>query len=87
MLLQLEITEAALMRKKKRARKVLRWVSSAGSVRTADSMISVPAIRRFSIPPLPIDTMKIDQSFVRDIETDPNDAAIVDAVVGDGAPS
>ncbi len=37
--------------------------------------------RSVTLKSLPIDTIKIDKSFIRDIQTDANDAAIITAII------
>jgi EAL domain-containing protein (putative c-di-GMP-specific phosphodiesterase class I) len=78
--LQLEITESLLIRDIERASSVLREISENGITIAIDdfgtgySSLSV-------LKSLPIDILKIDQSFVRDLGRDLGDSAIVAAIV------
>ncbi|MDB5796207.1 MAG: response regulator receiver protein [Paucimonas sp.] len=78
--LQLEITESLLIRDLEKATAVLREISEAGITIAIDdfgtgySSLSV-------LKALPIDILKIDQSFVRDLGKTGSDTAIVAAIV------
>jgi diguanylate cyclase (GGDEF)-like protein len=78
--LQLEITESLLIRDVEKATSVLREISESGITIAIDdfgtgySSLSV-------LKALPIDILKIDQSFVRDLGKDLGDNAIVAAIV------
>ncbi|MET0962634.1 MAG: EAL domain-containing protein [Noviherbaspirillum sp.] len=80
-LLHLEITESMLMRDLERASSMLRQLSENGIAIAIDdfgsgySSLSV-------LKSLPIDILKIDHSFVRDLGKTAGDTAIVAAVVG-----
>ena len=78
--LVLEITETVMMERAGQAREVLDAVVATG-VRVAiddfgTGYASLSYLRRF-----PVHSVKIDREFVRDIETDAGDAAIVRAIV------
>jgi diguanylate cyclase (GGDEF)-like protein len=79
--LGLELTESILMRNPDVAVSVLSDLKSMGVKVSIDDFgtghSSLSYLKRF-----PIDAVKIDQSFVREITTSPDDAAIAEAVIG-----
>jgi diguanylate cyclase (GGDEF)-like protein len=79
-LLQLEITESSAMQNAQAAIQTLRELKALGVGLSIDDFgtgySSLSYLRRF-----PIDTLKIDQSFIRDIGADPDDAAIASAII------
>jgi predicted signal transduction protein with EAL and GGDEF domain len=82
--LELELTETFLMQDSKSTATVLEALKSMGVQLALDDFgtgySSLSYMRRF-----PIDTLKIDQSFVRNLATDADDASIVSAVINMGS--
>ncbi|OGR90711.1 MAG: hypothetical protein A2992_08480 [Elusimicrobia bacterium RIFCSPLOWO2_01_FULL_59_12] len=78
--LELEITESIAMQNADFTHVVLNHVKEMGVRIAMDDFgtgySSLSYLRKF-----PIDTLKIDQSFVRDLTSDPNDAAIANAII------
>jgi len=81
--LELELTETVLMEDSRSAAEVLVELKEIGVQLALDDFgtgySSLSYLKRF-----PIDTLKIDQSFVRDLKADTDDAGIVTAVIGMG---
>jgi EAL domain-containing protein (putative c-di-GMP-specific phosphodiesterase class I) len=82
--LELELTETYLMQDAKSTATVLETLKDMGVRLALDDFgtgySSLSYMRRF-----PIDTLKIDQSFVRNLATDADDASIVSAVINMGS--
>ncbi len=78
--LEVELTESILMENKEVAREILEELKKQGLTIAIDDFgtgySSLAYLKSF-----PIDILKIDRTFVRDISTDPNDAAIIRAIV------
>jgi diguanylate cyclase (GGDEF)-like protein/PAS domain S-box-containing protein len=81
--LELELTETALMEDSRSVADVLRELKDIGVLLALDDFgtgySSLSHLKRF-----PIDALKIDQSFVRDLTTGEDDASIVTAMIGLG---
>jgi diguanylate cyclase (GGDEF)-like protein/PAS domain S-box-containing protein len=80
-LVQFELTESLLMIDPEGAARTLRGLKDSGVKISVDDFgtgySSLAYLKRF-----PIDALKIDHSFVRDITTDPEDAMITLAIIG-----
>jgi diguanylate cyclase (GGDEF)-like protein/PAS domain S-box-containing protein len=81
--LELELTESILMHDAKSSESVLESLKGMGMQLAIDDFgtgySSLSYLKRF-----PINTLKIDQSFVQDIDIDVDDASIVSAMIGMG---
>jgi len=78
---EIELTESAIMNDAEASISTLERIKSRGISVSIDDFgtgySSLSYLKR-----LPLDILKIDQSFVRDVTTDYNDAAIVRAIIG-----
>ena len=79
--LELEVTETSLLHDLDAIRRVLHQLRDHGFKVAIDDFgtgySSLTHLKHF-----PIDTLKIDISFIADLETDPGDAAITEAIIG-----
>jgi len=82
-LLELEITEGMVMQNPDRAIRVLTAIKNLGVRLAIDDFgtgySSLAQIKRF-----PIDTLKVDRSFIREIPRDTEDSAITEAIIAMG---
>jgi diguanylate cyclase (GGDEF)-like protein len=82
-LLQLEVTESMVMQNVPRAIKVLDAIQSRG-IRLAIDDFGTGYSSMSLMKQFPIDTIKIDRSFVRDLPKDSEDQAIAQAIISMG---
>jgi len=78
--LKIELTESVVIRNVDLVAKKMSALKDAGVLFSLDDFGTGYSSLSY-LKSLPIDEIKIDKSFVRDISTDPNDAAIVRAIV------
>jgi len=82
-LLEPEITESVVMHDTERAIRLLKAIKEMGLRLALDDFgtgySSLGQLKRF-----PIDTLKVDRSFIRDLSSDPEDRAITEAIIAMG---
>jgi diguanylate cyclase (GGDEF)-like protein/PAS domain S-box-containing protein len=82
-LLELEITETTIMHNADRAERILSTIKALGVKLAIDDFgtgySSLSHLKRF-----PIDTLKVDRSFIREIPSDAEDRAIAEAIIAMG---
>jgi diguanylate cyclase (GGDEF)-like protein/PAS domain S-box-containing protein len=80
-LIQFELTESLLMKEPETAARTLHGLKESGVRISVDDFgtgySSLAYLKRF-----PIDALKIDHAFIRDVTTNPEDAAIALAIIG-----
>jgi diguanylate cyclase (GGDEF)-like protein len=82
-LLQLEVTESMVMRNVSRAIKILDAIQNRG-IRLAIDDFGTGYSSMSLMKQFPIDTIKIDRSFIRDLPIDSEDQAIAQAIISMG---
>jgi diguanylate cyclase (GGDEF)-like protein len=80
-LIQFELTESLLMKDPESAARTLKALKASGVAVSVDDFgtgySSLAYLKRF-----PLDALKIDRAFIRDVTIDPEDAAITFAIIG-----
>jgi diguanylate cyclase (GGDEF)-like protein/PAS domain S-box-containing protein len=80
-LIEFEITESMVMHNRDQAIELMDGIRSLGFTLAIDDFgtgySSLAYLKRF-----PVDSVKVDKSFINDIPQDPNDSAIVQAIIG-----
>ncbi|HEY6241742.1 MAG TPA: EAL domain-containing protein [Burkholderiales bacterium] len=82
-LLELELTESMVIQNAERAGKVLAELKKMG-VRLAIDDFGVGYSSLTHLKRFPIDTLKVDRSFIRDLPQDPEDRALTEAIIAMG---
>jgi EAL domain-containing protein (putative c-di-GMP-specific phosphodiesterase class I) len=78
--LELEMTESSIMKNAESAVRTLSELKEMGVKISVDDFGTGYSSLGY-LKSLPIDRLKIDQSFVRDVTTDPDDAALAMAII------
>lgn len=81
--LELEITESAIMQDVERGRKLLMALKAMG-IRIAVDDFGTGYSSLSTLKQFPIDTLKIDRSFIRDLATDAEDRGLTEAIIAMG---